>query len=122
MSELNITGRVVSKEIDGNGCIQLNVEYTNVDGSVTSGKLRFDASRFSKELVITALKEHVDRMIIKACNLRDNPVEVEKLDLSDLCYSSATAEQMIKPEVTSNGTIISQKKTKQFDLNEDKSS
>lgn len=117
MPDLKVSGRAVSKGIDSNGNIFVEVEYTNVDGSITVGSLHFDATKFSADAVRAGIKEHVERIIRKACLLKMNREAAKDFDITDIAYEASTAVILTAPEVVKDGKVLRAKKELTLDLN-----
>ena len=107
-----ISGRVIGKQIDENGNIKVQTEYTLSDGSKVIGNSRYAFHNFTKEKVLVDIKAHCESLMIKTFSLKEHQKMIKSVDLSDVVYECESVEITVKPEVKNlDGTISKPKET-----------
>jgi len=101
-----ISGKVKKLEIDDNGNLKVETEYTLTDGSKTIGNTRYSCMNFSKEKIAEDVKAHCETLIKKIWNLKQNQgLVTTKVD--DISYQCSSVEVITKPAVLdANGNVV----------------
>lgn len=101
-----ISGNVKKIEIDENGNLKVETEYTLTDGSKKLGHTRYSALNFSKDKVLEDVKAHTETLMQKTYNLKQNQTLVNtKVD--DISYQCTELEITVKPaELDKDGNVV----------------
>ena len=101
-----ISGSVKKLEIDANGNLRAETEYTLTDGSKTIGNTRYSCMNFSKEKIAEDVKAHCETLMKKVWNLKQNQ-ELLTTKVDDITHSCSSLEITIKPAVLdANGDVV----------------
>ena len=101
-----ISGKVLKSEIDENGNIKVETEYTLTDGSKKIGNTRYNFKNFSKEKVLEDVKTHCETLMTRVYSLKAHQ-ELVKVKVSDIKYDCVSAVVIIEPEKKDkDGNII----------------
>jgi hypothetical protein len=104
-----ISGQVKKVEIDQNGNLKVETEYTLTDGSKSIGHTRYDCRNFSKTKILEDVKSQCENLMRKIYNLKQNQVLVEtKVD--DVSYECSSVELVVKQEIKDINGVITQVK------------
>lgn len=101
-----ISGRVVKKEIDSNGNIRVETEYTLTDGSKQLGHTRYTWSNFTPENVERDIKSQCDNLMSKVYALKTNQELVNSVDLSKINVEVNSVEVTTTPAVRDISGIV----------------
>lgn len=98
-----ISGQVKKSEIDENGNIKVEIEFTLTDGSKTTGYTRYNAFNFSRDKLEKDVKQHCETLMKKVYSLKTNQ-ELLATKIDDISYECTS---VVIPEIKDkDGNII----------------
>jgi hypothetical protein len=102
-----IKGEAKKIEIDQNGNLKVETEYTLTDGSKTIGHTRYSTFNFSLGMIEKDIKSQCENLMRKIWNLKQNQGLV-KTDVTGVSYQCSSVQLMTKPPVydTDGVTIL----------------
>jgi hypothetical protein len=102
-----ISGVAKRIEIDANGNLRVETEYTLTDGSKTIGHTRYSALNFSLDMIEKDIKSQCENLMRKIWNLKQNQ-ELVKTDVTGVSYECSSVKIVTKPEMKDKDGIIIQ--------------
>ena len=102
-----ISGQVRNIEVDVNGNLKVETEYTLTDGAKKIGHTRYSCIGFSREKVEADVKKHCETLMKKVYNLKQNLV-LANTKVDDISHECTSVELIIKPELKDAEGIITQ--------------
>ena len=111
-----ISGQVKKVDIDQNGNIRVETEYTLTDGTKTIGHTRYNFLNYSRENIEKDIKSQCENSLRKTYALKAHQ-DLIKADITDIGYQCSEVEIMTKPPVYSEDgkTIITPAETLMID-------
>ena len=93
-----ISGQVKKCEIDTNGNLRVETEYTLTDGSKTTGHTRYSCINFSRDNILKDVKQHCETLMQKTYNLKQNQL-LKDTKIDDIKYDCTSVEVVTKQAV-----------------------
>lgn len=93
-----ISGQCKKVELDQNGNLRVETEYTLTDGSKTTGHTRYSCQNFSKEAIAKDVKQNCETLMRKTWNLKQNQV-LRETKVDDIAHQCSSVEIVSKPAV-----------------------
>jgi hypothetical protein len=110
-----ISGQVIKKEIDSNGNIKVETEYTLTDGSKQIGHTRYDCFNYSEAQVLADIRSQCENLIRKTYNLKQCQTIVAE-PLPSISYQCSEVEVVTKPAIMdAQGLVLTPAETMTID-------
>ena len=101
-----ISAEVKKAELDENGNIKVETEYTLTDGSKKIGHTRYNALNFSKAAIQKDIDTHCETLMTRVYMLKRNQELVNTTVVNDLSKSISSCEIVTKPAVYDKDNVL----------------
>ena len=108
-----IKGKVLGTDIDINGNIQVQVEYTLTDGTKIVKPTKYNFINFSRDAIAADIKKHCEVLMRKVYTLKRHTEIINEIAIADIEHECTSVEIVLKSEVKDpeTGEIITPKET-----------